>query len=269
MIEALLPAAVAGIVAGTLAGLLGIGGGLVIVPALVWTFSSLDFPPSLLMQSAIATSLATILFTGAGSVAAHQRVGAVRWDLVAALAPALVVGALLGSQVAHRLDSTLLMRLFGVFAALLAVQMIRGGRAGAPATEERRVSLPVHLAGGGVIGIASAFFGIGGGSLTVPYLAGLGVRMQQAVATSAACGIPIAAAGAGGFIIAGWSRADLPPFALGYVHLPSLAAIVLTSVPMTQLGARLAHRLPASTLKRVFGLVLLAVAADFLFYRHG
>lgn len=262
-----------GAVAGLLGGLLGVGGGLIIVPALVWIYRAFSFPEQSLMQFAIATSLATILFTGASSVRAHQRRGAVRWDLVKWLAPALMAGAFAGSQIADALGSERLMLLFGIFAALLALHMLfakhsdAGTGAGEQTTAqtERQPPVIVHGVAGLLIGFASALFGIGGGSLTVPYLSALRVRMQQAVASSSACGIPIAVAGAAGFMLAGWERADLPAGSLGYVHLPSLAAIAVASIPLAMVGAKLAHRLPAVQLRRIFALVLLLVAADFLF----
>lgn len=264
----LLATAAVGAVAGLLAGLLGVGGGLVIVPALVWVYARQGFPESLLMQAALATSLASILFTGLSAVRAHHARGAVRWDLVGMLAPTLMLGAFAGSHVAHRMTSDLLMMLFGTFAAVIGLQMLLGRAApqdtGLPAAPARQVGKAVHLAVGLLIGVASAFFGIGGGSLTVPYLSAVGVRMQQAVATSSACGIPIAVAGSIGFILAGWSRADLPAGSAGYVHLPSLVAIVMASVPAARLGANLAHRLPAATLRRVFAVLLLLVATEFL-----
>lgn len=268
MLEVLLVVVLlAGALAGFLAGLLGIGGGMVIVPVLAYAYANAGFPLDAVMQFALATSLASILFTGLSSMRAHHARGAVRWDLVRTLAIPLMLGALAGSQVADVLGSEWLMRLFGFFALLIALQMLfsRGSPTrDDPGAPPPSVALPLTLAGGGVIGVASAIFGIGGGSLCVPWLHALGVRMQNAVATSAACGVPIALAGATGYIVAGWSRSDLPALSLGYVHLPSLAALAVVSVPMAMVGARQAHRLPAATLRRVFALLLLLVAADFL-----
>lgn len=263
----LLAVLLAGTVAGFLAGLLGIGGGMVIVPVLVYVYASAGFPADSLMQFALATSLASILFTGLGSVRTHHAHGVVRWDLVRTLAIPLMLGALAGSQLADALGSAWLMRLFGVFAALIALQMLLAAGAAVtnlPDAVPVPVGKPAQLAAGTIIGVASAIFGIGGGSLTVPWLHALGVRMQSAVATSAACGVPLALAGASGYMIAGSARADLPSGALGYVHLPSLFVLTIASVPMATVGARLAHRLPAATLRRVFAALLLIVAADFL-----
>jgi len=264
LLPALLLIAAVGAVAGILAGLLGIGGGLVLVPALFWVYSHLGFPADAVMQFALGTSLASILFTGFSSVRAHHAQGAVCWDLVGLMAPALLLGAFAGSFLADAIGSAGLMRLFGVFAAVIGIRMLLPSR---PASEDgncgKSVAKPVHVAGGGVIGLASALFGIGGGSLCVPYLNAVGVRIQQAVATSAACGVPIAIAGALGYVVTGWQQ-PAPAGAVGYVYLPGLAAIVLASMPMAGIGARLAHRLPAVTLKRIFAVILLLVAADFL-----
>lgn len=263
-----LPALLVGAVAGVLGGLLGIGGGLVIVPALVWLYAAQGFDPAQVMPIAVATSLASILFTGASSVRTHHARGAVRWDLVAVMAPTLMLGALAGSHLATLLGGAWMMRLFGVFAVVVGLQMLLARPAqdtdsDAPA---RTVARSAHAAVAFVIGVASAVFGIGGGSLVVPWLHATGTRMQQAVASSSACGIPIAAAGATGFVIAGWHAPGLPAGSLGYVHLPTLAGLVLASMPMARVGATLAHRLPAGTLRRVFAALLLLVALDFLLH---
>jgi len=198
-------------------------------------------------------------------VRSHHAMGAVRWQLVGVMAPGLMIGALAGSYVADLLGSAWLMRLFGIFAALIGLRMLFGqGRADVVPVAERRVPHVVHAGVAGSIGVASAIFGIGGGSLVVPYLNGIGIRMQQAVATSSACGVPIAIAGAGGFMLTGWQQPGLPAGSAGYVYLPGLAALVLASMPMAGIGARLAHRLPAATLRRLFALILMVVAADFL-----
>jgi len=273
LLPVLLASALVGALAGVLAGLLGIGGGLVIVPALVLIYAAQGFDSSIVMQMAVATSLASILFTGLSSVRAHQERGAVRWDLVGSLAPALMLGAFAGSHLAEAVGGDWMKRLFGIFAALIGLQMLLARR---PALAEAEVvaESPDMTRGrrlgngvaGFVIGVASAIFGIGGGSLVVPYLNATGVRMQQAVATSSACGVPIAIAGATGFIVAGWANTHLPVGAVGYVHLPSLAALVLASMPMARMGAGLAHRLPATVLRRVFALLLMLVAAGFLLH---
>lgn len=255
-----------GALAGLLAGLLGVGGGIVIVPVLAYAFASAGFPADAVMQFALATSLASILLTGLSSVRAHHARGAVRWDLVRTLAVPLMLGAFLGSHVADALGSVWLMRLFGIFGILIGIQMLwtRAAQADDPDAPEPQIPAVRNALAGSGIGVASAIFGIGGGSLTVPYLHGAGVRMRKAVATSSACGVPIALAGSIGFVLAGLTRSDLPPGALGYVHLPVFVALAVASVPMATVGARLAHRLPAATLRRIFGILLVAVGADFL-----
>lgn len=266
----IVPAVMAGALAGLLGGMLGIGGGLVIVPALVWTYGIHGVAPALAMQLAVATSLASILFTGFSSVRAHHRRGAVRWDLVHVMAPALVAGALAGTALAEYIGGEWMMRAFGVFAAVMGLQMlVARARPQYAATSTTGVppvrrSRNLHSMAAGVIGVASALFGIGGGSLLVPWLHYTGVRLQEAVGSSSACGMPIAVAGALGFMLAGWERPDLPPASLGYVHLPVLAALVVASMPLARVGASLAHRLPAATLRRVFAVLLLVVAGDFL-----
>lgn len=266
LLPALAAIAVAGGLAGLLAGLLGIGGGLILVPALVWVFAARDFPADGIMQFALGTSLASILFTGLSSVRAHHLRGAVRWPLVRLLAPALMLGAVAGSYAALLLGGEWLMRLFGIFAALIGLRMLLPAPGDLAAVTVANKEWPgvVHAGAGGVIGVASAIFGIGGGSLMVPWLQAAGVRMQQAVATSSACGVPIAIAGAAGYMATGWSLPGLPAGSAGFVYLPGLAAIVVVSMPMARVGARLAHRLPAAVLRRVFAVVLLLVSVDFL-----
>jgi len=242
-----------GAFAGTAAGLLGIGGGLLIVPALLalWQGGGLHGP--WLVQMAIATSLASIVFTSLASVWAHHRRGAVRWPLVWRLAPGILLGAALGALFASAVGGGVLKRLFGLFELLVAAQMAftlrPGGRRPLPG------GLGLGLAGS-VIGGVSALLGIGGGTLTVPFLTWCDVVIQQAVATSAACGLPIALAGSLVYLFAGQGMQALPPGNLGLIHLPALAGIVAASMLFAPLGSRLAHRLSVRALRRVFAAVL-------------
>lgn len=252
---------VLGIVAGLLAGLLGIGGGIVVVPVLVFAFHFLGFADATLTHLAVGTSLATIVFTSLSAIAEHHRNGAVDWPLVKRLTPWLVAGAIAGAFVADAMSGRALQVVFGVFALLMALQMGTGWRPGAHST----LPGPGGLAlASGSIGTASSVFGIGGGSLTVPWLSWHGVAMQRAVATSAACGFPIAVAGALGFAYTGLDAAQRPPLSLGYVYLPAFIGIVITSVPVAVIGARQAHRLPAATLKKLFAVVLAVVGTEFI-----
>lgn len=242
-----------GALAGILAGLFGVGGGLVIVPVLAFVFSSQGVDPGVLMHMAIGTSLATIVFTSVASVRAHHLRGAVLWPVFVRLAPGIVLGAWAGAALADVLPGLALKRVFGVFELLVAAQM-----AFAVKPSPRRI-LPGRFgtaAAGAVIGSVSAMVGIGGGTLTVPYLVWNNVVVRQAVATSAACGLPIALAGAIGFSVAGWGEPRLPPWATGYVYWPAAAGIVAASVLFAPLGARIAHSLPPARLRQIFALFL-------------
>lgn len=256
-----------GVIAGLLAGVLGLGGGLIIVPPLIYLFHGMGIDESLVTQMAVGTSLCTIIVTSTNSVRTHHRAGFVRWPLTWRLGVGIVVGALLGAVIADRLPGQSLARLFGLFAVLMAVQMMFGGRRrAANLTEAERLPGNAGLAlAGGVIGTISSLFGIGGGSLTVPFLSWCRLPMQNAVAISAACGLPIAVAGSVGFVVTGWGLAGLPAGALGYVYLPAALAIVITSFPMARVGAGLSHRLPSATLKRIFSLVLVVIGLELIF----
>ncbi|MCG8668116.1 MAG: sulfite exporter TauE/SafE family protein [Pseudomonadales bacterium] len=245
-----------GVVAGLIAGLLGVGGGIVIVPVLIFTFQLLQFSEQVLTHMAVGTSLATIIITSFGSVKQHHAKGAVRWDIFKSLAVGLAIGAFAGAEVADLLNGRILQILFGGFALLIAMQMALGLAPNARRGLPNQVGL---MASGGVIGVASAVFGIGGGSLTVPFLTLCNVKMQEAVGTSSAGGMPIAIAGAIGFVLAGWGVQTLPSFSVGYIYLPALLGIGITSIIFSQVGAKLAHRLPATTLKRCFAVILVFV----------
>jgi len=248
-------------VAGVLAGLMGIGGGLVIVPALIWVFGSLGFEGSVLVHLAVGTSLATIVVTGLSSVLAHHKRGAVRWDLVWRLTPGILLGAFLGAWIADYLTEIWLRRFFASFLLLVALRMLRAS------TVHARYDLPGPWGTGVVgtgIGAISAIVGIGGGTMTVPFLSACRVSMRQAVATSSACGVPIAVAGGLGFLWTGWAEPDLPLGSTGYIYWPAFVGIVLASTPSAPLGARLAHSLPVETLKRAFAILLLIVAIRLL-----
>ncbi len=260
--ETLLIFAATGVAAGLLAGLFGVGGGLIMVPALAFVLPGQGVGPEIVMQVAVGTSLAVISATSLSSTLAHHRQQGVRWDVLLRFAPGLAAGAVAGAFVAHALPGLVLQRIVGAGAILVALQMFldKGDATLFRGEAEKRVASPLLLAGG-VIGLLSALIGIGGGSLTVPYLTWRGVPIRQAVGTAAACGVPIAWAGAAGFIAAGWSVAGRPEASLGYVVLPAFAAIAAASVVVAPLGARLAHRLPPQVLKRAFAALLLVIGA--------
>lgn len=247
--------------AGTLAGLFGVGGGMIIVPVLVYSFAAQGFDPAVLTHMAVGTSLATIAFTSINAVRAHHLKGAVRWTLFVWMAVGIIVGTVLGALTAALIAGPVLQKIIGVFAICVAIQMAFELK---PKAAMDVPGKPGLAAAGGVIGWASAIFGIGGGSLTVPFLVWRSVPMQQAVATSSACGMPIAVAGAISFIWTGWPIQGLPEWSLGYVYLPALIGIAATSMLFAGFGARLAHRLSQRMLKRLFALLLVCVGINFL-----
>jgi uncharacterized membrane protein YfcA len=251
-----------GCFSGFVAGLFGIGGGMVIVPVLVFSFKAQGLSTSILTHLAIGTSLATIIVTSISAVWAHHQRGAVLWPVVKKLAIGLLIGSVIGAQIAYAIPARELEIIIGCFALLTAAQMFTGwkGKLG-------DIPLPntagLASAGGG-IGIASAIFGIGGGTFTVPYLTLHGVKMTNAVASASACGLPIAFAGAVGFIYAGWHESLLPKGSMGFIYLPAFIGISATSLVFARLGAKLAHRLPADTLKKCFACLLVLVGITFI-----
>ena len=247
---------VLGMVAGLAAGLLGVGGGLIIVPTLIWVYSAKGFDGNIVAHLEVGTSLASIVATSISSVYAHHQRAAVLWPLVGYLLPGILIGAGLGAVVADSLPTLILQRVFGLFAITVAVCMLL--KTPIEGAHELPGRLGLCLAGG-IIGLISAIVGIGGGTMTVPFLNSCKVSMRQAVATSSACGLPIAMAGGIGFIVAGWSDSVLPAGSSGFVYWPALLGIVATSVLFAPLGARLAHNLPVFVLKRIFALLLLLI----------
>ena len=252
---------VLGAIAGILAGLFGVGGGIIIVPVLVFSFTAQGFAPEVLTHLAVGTSLATIVFTSINSIREHNRRGAVQWNLFIWLAPGILAGAAVGGVTAALIQGPILQKIIGVFAICVALQLALNLTPKNPRPLPKR---PELVAAGGIIGWASAIFGIGGGSVTVPFLVWRSVSIQQAVATSAACGFPIAFAGAVVFMSTGWHENQLPEWSLGFVYLPAVLGIALTSMFFARFGARLAHRLPPLLLKRLFALLLTAVGISFL-----
>jgi uncharacterized protein len=261
-VEQLLIFVATGAFAGLLAGLFGIGGGMIMVPILAFLLPARGVPTSVVMQVSIATSMAVIAATSVSSTLSHHRHGGVRWDVFRHFAPGLVIGALLGAYTAHLLPGLVLRRIVGVGALLTALQLFFGREP--KAREPARPHGAELAAAGGLIGWLSSLIGIGGGSLTAPYLSLRGMPMRQAVGTAAAGGMPIAWAGAFGFIWAGWGHAEVPAPALGYVSLSGFAGLAVASVLAAPWGARLAHGLPQRTLRRAFAVMLSAVAAIML-----
>ncbi len=242
-----------GAVAGTLAGLLGIGGGIIIVPVLALVFRNQGVPIDVLMHVSIGTSLATIMVTSLSSIRAHQKRGAVDWLIFRHITPGILLGGFLGAVVADAIPGAELRVLFAIFMFLVATQMMI---AGAPAPHRKLPQRPGMLGAGVVIGTIAALMGVGGGSMSVPFLTWCNVHIRQAVATSAAIGLPIALAGTVGFIITGWGSEARPPWSVGYVNLPAFTGIVVASILFAPLGAKLAHTIPPRLLKRIFAVLL-------------
>jgi uncharacterized membrane protein YfcA len=249
-----------GAVAGVLAGLLGIGGGLVIVPMLVYCLTLQGISNQTIMHLALGTSMASIMFTAVSSFWSHHRRGAVKWIVVRRIVLGIFVGTFLGACIAAQLSTRFLKVFFVVFLYYVALQMLFGKKP----KPSRQLPQRVGMFGvGNVIGAVSSLVGIGGGTLSVPFMVWCNIPLHQAIGTSAAIGFPIAVAGTLGYVYNGLA-ADLPHGSLGYVYLPALLGIIVASVLTAPLGVRLAHSLPVDKLKRVFAVLLLVVATRML-----
>ena len=253
-----------GVVAGFTAGLFGVGGGLIIVPLLYVVFTQMGYDSGVIMHMALGTSLATIIVTSISSLMAHHKNGAVIWPVFKNLAPGLVIGSFLGAGIAGLLSGAHLQLIIGVFAIWVAYQMFVGAK---KAVDQNKIlpSTTAQVFAGTGIGVASAIFGIGGGSLTVPYLNHHGVVMQKAVGTSAACGLPIAIAGALGFMLFGMKAQVNVPNTIGFVHIYAFLGISIMSFFTAKLGAKVAHALSPSALKKCFAVLLFSVGCFFIF----
>jgi len=245
-----------GAIAGTLAGLLGIGGGIVIVPIVLLFFESQGVESGLAIKMALGTSLATIIFTAMSSIYTHHRKHAVPWGTVKIMTPGILAGALTGAWLADIIPGTTLYLAFIVFLFLVSVQM-------AVSRVSAHRTLPGRFAMNGIsfgIGTVSALMGVGGGSLTVPFLSYCGVPIKKAIATAAAIGLPIAASATLGYIIGGLNEENLPSGSIGYVNLPVFGGVVVASLVFAPLGATLAHKLPDQVLRRLFAIFIFVLA---------
>lgn len=255
--------AVLGLSTGFLAGLLGIGGGMMMVPFITLILSGRSVGPNLAVKMAIATSMATIIFTSISSVRAHHRRGAVRWDLVKGLAPGIILGGAIASMgVFALLKGSSLALFFAVFVSFSATQMFLDKK---PAPTRQVPGTAGLMGAGGVIGFLSGLVGAGGGFISVPFMTWCNVAIHTAVATSAALGLPIALANVTGYVISGQGVQNLPPHSFGYIWLPALGVIATCSVLTAPLGAKAAHKLPVKQLKRVFASILYVLAAYMLY----
>ena len=255
--------AMLGLGTGFLAGLLGIGGGMMMVPFITLILSGRAVGPDLAVKMAIATSMATIIFTSISSVRAHHKRGAVRWELVKGLASGIILGGFIASLgVFALLKGSSLALFFAVFVSFSATQMFLDKK---PAPTRQVPGTAGLIGAGSVIGFLSGLVGAGGGFISVPFMAWCNVAIHNAVATSAALGLPIALANVVGYVVAGQSVQNLPPHSFGYIWLPALLVIACCSVLTAPLGARAAHKLPVKQLKRVFASILYLLAAYMLY----
>ena len=250
-----------GLCTGFLAGLLGLGGGMLMVPFLTIILHAQSYPPAYTVKMAIATSLATICFTSLSSVRAHHKRGAVLWPVARILAPGILVGAFVGSQLAIALPERLLGLLFAAFVAFSATQMFLNRR---PKPSRTLPRAPGMFGMGGVIGLLSALVGAGGAFVSVPFMTWCNVAIHNAVATSSALGFPIALAGTIGYVIAGLNLPAMPSGAIGYLYWPGLVVLSVASMATAPLGARVAHSMDIAPLKKAFAVVLYCLAAYFV-----
>ena len=251
-----------GVVVGFLAGLLGVGGGMMMVPFMTAIVSSRGVPPAMAVKIAIATSMATILFTSLSSLRAHHRLGAVRWDLVRGMTPGIMLGGLAsGAGAFALLKGQGLALFFAVFIGWSAIRMLRNSQ---PKPGRDMPGLAGQSAAGAGIGFVSGLLGAGGAFISVPFMVWCNVPIRHAVGTSAAIGFPIAAAATAGYVISGWHLPSALPGVVGYLYLPALLVVAAASVVLAPVGARAAQRIDTGKLKRLFALLLLGLAAYML-----
>ena len=250
-----------GLFVGFFAGLLGIGGGLILVTLMVYLFTVQGFPEDRILHIALGTSITSIVFTSISSLLAHHKHGAVRWDIVRAAVPGLIVGTLLGTLVADQLKTKYLAIFFVIFVYYSAMQMFVNAKPKPSRQLPGRLGLNLASV---LIGVLSALVGVGGGIMTIPLMSMCNVPMRNAIGTSAALGLPIAIAGTIGFIVTGLGKDHLPPFSVGYVYLPALIGIVIGTLVTVPWGAKMAHTLPVSRLKKIFAVILFILATRML-----
>lgn len=247
---------------GLMAGMLGIGGGLLLVPFLTYFLVGAGTPHDHIVQASIGTSLGIIVFTSISSIKAHHKTGAIKWDVVKAITPGLLLGGVIGSSIAASLPTQQLALVFGAFVIFSSYQMFADKKP----KPSRVLPGSTGLAGvGTVIGTASSLVGAGGGFLSLPFMVWCNTPLRNAVATSAALGLPIAIFSSTGYIYNGWALADMPWGYLGYIHLPAVASVSAVSMLTAPIGAKLAHSLPVKRIKRIFAIMLACIALSMVY----
>ena len=261
MLSYILLCLLVGAVAGFFAGLFGIGGGLMIVPVLVYLLPMVGVPESLLMSTALGTSFATIVITGFSSAQRHHKLGNVVWSAVKILAPSIMVSVFICGFFIGKLDRDISSKLFACLVVYLAVKMVLSIK---PKTNKavKPLTTQSSIIGGILIGTASSAAGIGGGGFIVPFLNSRGIDMKKAIGSSAFCGMLLGTSGMFSFMLSGWGNAVMPEYSLGYIYFPAVLCITATSFFTSKLGATATSKLPVPTLKKGFALLLITIAVD-------
>lgn len=261
MLSFILLCLLVGAVAGFFAGLFGIGGGLLIVPVLVYLLPMVGVPESLLMSTALGTSFATIVITGFSSAQRHHKLGNVVWSAVKILAPSIMVSVFICGFFIGKLDRDISSKLFACLVVYLAVKMVLSIR---PKTNKtvKPLTTQSSIIGGILIGMASSAAGIGGGGFIVPFLNSRGIDMKKAIGSSAFCGMLLGTSGMFSFMLSGWGNAAMPEYSLGYIYFPAVLCITASSFFTSKLGATATSKLPVPTLKKGFALLLIIIAVD-------
>lgn len=250
-----------GCVVGFLAGLLGVGGGMVMVPMLAWAFTAQGLPAVHVLHVALGTSMATMFFTSLSSMHAHHRRGAVDWKIALAISPGILAGSFVTALVAGFLPTRALAVLFTGLVFYASISMFLDMQ---PKTTRALPGAAGLFAAGSAIGVAASLLAAGGAFLTIPFLAWCSVPLRRAIGTAAAVGFPIAIAGSAGYVLQGLHANGLPAGAFGYVYLPALGLIAVMSMLFAPLGARTAHRLPVKRLRMIFALLMFGLALRML-----
>lgn len=261
MVEQLILYLCFGVIVGLLAGLLGLGGGIVVVPVVALTLEWMGLSSWHVQHMALGTSFSTIVFTSIASFTAHHRQQAVLWPVVFNFSPGIIAGVIIGGLLAARLSSIYLQIVFVCFLTYAASQMIINRK---PKPTRHLPGKAGTLGAGGIIGFISSLVGIGGGTLTIPFLVWCNVPMHKAVGTSAAVGLPIALVGALTYMYTGWGEPGRPDYSVGYIYIPALIGIASASMFTAPIGSKITHRLPVPVLKKIFAVLLIAMGIRML-----